>query len=629
MRTLLFLLLHLSVALLLSACISEQHETLSGQFEDSHTRAEKIQLLLLDAQAASSPEKEQIKLQVAALLIQEQQLELANKLLQDIDTDRLGKNHYAHFIVLNSQLKLLLGNYQQALDALATPRLTDSYDQLDLEQQLAVSETRASAYALQGQHYASAQQRIYIDSLLPEELKESNREAIWRSLMQIQIDQLNQYWKSNQDDFQGWIELALIAKDNQGDLDEQLRQLEHWELKWASHPAIENMPGGLELIKELAANRPQQIALLVPLSGKLAPYGKAVRDGFIAALYQTKQRGGATPRLKVYNSDAGEQFIPLYYQAVAEGAELVIGPLDKKKLQLLFDEVILPVPTLALNRVDNYGQAPELLFQFGLAPQDEASQIADIAYLKNHKQAMIIAPKGEWGEKVSNSFAKRWQQLEGVVIVRSVFSGQKDYSSSIKNALSLQRSEARGKRIASLAGQAIEFTPRRRQDIDMVFLLARPDEARSIKPLLDYHYAGDLPIYASSRVYSGPAPKKNHDINGIRFIDIPWILNPPSELHRQISQQTNSNKQLQRMIALGIDSFQLHPRLRQLDEIGTSRLYGNTGTLKLNSNREIERRLLFAKIKNGRARLTPHADQPTLTREGYNHANKTAEENFW
>lgn len=627
MRTPLFFPI-MGLLLVLTACVSQPGKESTEQV-DNRSRAEQIQILLTDAHIASSPEKERLELQASELLIEEQRLELARQLLDGINSGALNNTQYARYVALDSQLYILFGNYQLALAKLEDPRLSADYDSLPLQQQLALTEIRASTYALLGEHYASARQRIFIDPLLSGESRQTNHEAIWRSLMHISVGELAQHWQNSQGDLQGWIELALIAKNNQGDLDEQLRQLDNWTLAKADHPAAINLPGGLELIKELAANRPQQIALLVPLSGKLAPYGKALRDGFIAALYQTKERGGQVPRLQVYDTDASDNFIQLYYQAVSEGAELIVGPLDKQRLQLLFDEVVLPVPTLALNRADNYGQAPDLMFQFGLAPQDEAIQIADIAHLENHRQAMIISPKGEWGDKVSDAFIERWQQLDGVVIARSEFSGQQDYSSSIKNALSLHLSEARARRIITLAGQQLEFTPRRREDIDMIFLLARPEQARSIKPLLDYHYAGDIPIYASSRVYSGNEPEKNRDINGIRFIDMPWVLNPPTPLHLLINQEVNNSKQLQPMYALGIDSFQLHPRLRQLNEITTSRFYGNTGTLRLNQNREVERRLLFARIKNGRATLTPVADKSTVTTEGKTDEDENSEQKIW
>ena len=69
------------------------------------------------------------------------------------------------------------------------------------------------------------------------------------------------------------------------------------------------------------------------------------------------------------------------------------------------------------------------------------------------------------------------------------------------------------------------------------------------------------------------------------------------------------SKAYQRMYALGVDSYQLHPRLRQLEEINNSRVYGQTGTLKLNARFEIEREMLLAQIRSGKAQLVPTVDQ--------------------
>ncbi|KKK58022.1 hypothetical protein LCGC14_3048630, partial [marine sediment metagenome] len=58
-----------------------------------------------------------------------------------------------------------------------------------------------------------------------------------------------------------------------------------------------------------------------------------------------------------------------------------------------------------------------------------------------------------------------------------------------------------------------------------------------------------------------------------------------------------------------VDSYQLHPRLRQLQEMTNSRVYGHTGTLKLNDRNEIERQMLFAQIKRSKATVIPTAGQ--------------------
>jgi outer membrane PBP1 activator LpoA protein len=629
MKTSTLLSLSLILSLFISACATSPEQRPDNAAQVSRSNAESIQQLLIDAEASPSPLREQQQLQAASLLLQEKQAGLAEQILLSIIPSQLPATDYARLMSLMAKLYIQRGEYEQALSSIDSPQLIQTMDTLAMEQQLVLNQLRASVFALVGSHLASAQQRIYIDPLLDADAQQKNREAIWRSLMLVSIDELKQYLPTAfGEDYRGWIELALIAKDNQSDLDAQLALLNDWQARLANHPAAKKLPGGLEIIRELAENRPQKIALLLPTTGKLAHFGKAIRDGFIASLLQTQNRGGQVPALKIYDTEASDNFITLYQQAVAEGAEMVIGPLDKQRLRLLFDEVDLPVPTLALNRVENYGIPPQQLFQFGLAPQDEASQIAEIAFLDHRKNAMIIAPQGTWGDKVSLAFSQRWESLGGKVLARSTFTGQDDYSVTIKNALLLQDSEKRAQQVQSLAGEHIEFLPRRREDIDMVFLLARPQQARSIKPLLDYHYAGDLPVYATSRLYSGTlSPKKDRDINGVKFTDMPWMLETASPLRQTIDTEIPQSKQYQRMYALGIDSFQLHPRLRQLEVVPNSRVYGQTGTLKLNQRNEIERQLLLAKIKRGRATLIPFID-PTLSAKTLSEATGATDGNF-
>ncbi len=600
------------IALLLTACTQQPTKPAAKDGSQISNQAELIERLLSEAQNSLSPEREQKQLQAAELLLKANQLDLLEQVIGGIEPDQLPLEQHVSYAAILSQLQIKSGLFQEALLTIDNQRLIEGLATLPIEQQLQISLLRAEVFALLGNHIASAQQRIYIAPLLDDaSLQTSNHQALWRSLMYVSKDDLKRYWESTfRGEYQGWLELAIIAKENQGDLDEQVRQLDRWQQFWAEHPASSNLPGGLELIKELAANRPNKVALLLPLTDKLAPFGKAVRDGFVAALYETQQRGGKVPELAIYDTENNSDVVALYHQAVAAGAEMVIGPLEKHRVRLLFDELALPVPTLALNRIDDYGFAPMNMFQFALAPEDEAKQIAEIAFLENHKKALIIAPQGEWGDRVRDTFNQRWEELGGTTIAESLYSGQSDYSSSIKNALQLDDSEERARRIQRLIGQTIEFSPRRREDIDMVFLLARPQQARSIKPLLAYHYAADLPVYGTSRLYAGYTDgNKDRDINGVRFTDMPWVLSASSTMHQQINQELVNSKPYQRMYALGVDSYQLHPRLRQLEELTNSRVYGQTGTLKLNDKNEIEREMLYAQIKNSRAKIIPLVDQ--------------------
>lgn len=607
MKTTFFLLSLLILNLILVGCGSVAPSKPASSAQDQAS-VDDIQLLLARAEQSRSPLREQQLLRASELLLEQQQFELVEQVLAGIDTNELSPSSLASFLEIKIRLYVASSDYQSAKILVDSPDLQGVIDDLPLEQQLRLNQLRAKVFALVGSHLASAQQRIFIDPLLNPDQQTENREAIWRSLMFIPTAELETYASTGfSNEYRGWLELAIIAKNNQADLDEQLRLLEDWQQRRANHPAAVSLPGGLDIIKELAANKPRKIALMVPVTGKLAPFGKAIREGFIAAMYQSRSRNAQVPELKVYNS-ASADFINVYQQAVTDGAELIVGPLDKSRVRLLFDEDV-PVPTLALNRVDDYGQAPNNLYQFGLSPQDEAKQIAKIAALDNNQTAMIIAPKGEWGENVAATFATEWENLGGKIMDQRFFTGQVDYSIAIKDGLLIPDSETRSRRIQSLAGERIEYTPRRRQDIDMVFLLARPQQARSIKPLLAFHYASDIPVYATSRIYAGtPQPQLDRDINGIRFTDMPWVLQTQSPLRDLINNELSQTDQYQRMYALGIDSYQLHPRLKQLEVITQSRVYGETGNLKLNERREIEREMLLAKIRSGRPTVIPVAD---------------------
>lgn len=599
----------LLLMLFLGACAGPTPTTIEPE-KKTLPIAEQVQRLLNEAKTIASPQKEQNQLRAAKILLNEQQVRLAAQIIENVPRDPLPLSDLASYTDILSRIHIRLGKFEDALQVLDNKRLVKDFDSLSQRKQINISLLRAEVYALLGNHMASAQQRIFLAPLLNKEQQASSQKLIWRSLMYISNTDLTLYRDNAfSHEYRGWLELALIAKNQQSDLDKQLLQLEDWQKRWLNHPANKTLPGGLELIKELAANRPQRVALLLPLTGPLAPFGKAVRDGFIAAMYESRDGGGTVPKIKVYNTGETENIVAMYQTATTEGAELIVGPLEKHRVKQLFDTELL-VPTLALNRVDDYGPPPPQLYQFGLDPKDEAQQIATIAILENHKKALVIAPEGEWGERVSEAFTDRWQELGGKLVSKSIYSGQKDYSTSIKKSLLLDKSEQRAKRVAKLVDEHLEFSPRRREDIDMFFLLAHPQHARSIAPLLDYHYAGDIPIYGTSRLYAGYDDlQKDRDLNGIKFTDMPWILEKPTALHKTIEAENTTSKLYQRMYALGIDSFQLHARLRQLKEISSSRVFGETGSLKLNDKQQIERQTMLAKIKNSKAEIIPIVEQ--------------------
>lgn len=578
---------------------------------DDMSPREQVTLLLERAETADIPLKQRYQLKATELLLRELQNALAEELLGKIDTAVLPAELQVEYAALSARVLRNQGLFQNALAVLNEPKLQDMILLSELSKQLQVSQLRASLYALEGLHLEAAQERIYIDPLLSADQQTINREGIWHSLSYVPTRELIESHRNvSNRDFLGWLELASIAKDNQGDIDTQVRQLDGWTRRWPNHPAKDNLPGGLANLSEMAAEKPQQIALLLPFTGKLAPLGKAIRDGFVATYHQTRLRGNPTPNIKTYDSANGDNVAQLYRQAVAEGSQLVVGPLRKEVLEALLEQVQdFSVPLLALNRArgDNF---PRNVYQFALAPDDEAQQIATVAANEGFERALILTPASEWGRNVADVFSARWQMLGGTVIAQKGFNPQaNDYSKIIKDAMQLDLSEKRAQKLGWLLGDKVEFQPRRRGDVDFIFLVARPQEAHAIKPLLAFHYAGDIPVYATSHVYSGvPAPSKDRDIDGVKFVDTPWSLMDQAPEKAAILKEIPQSQHYQRMYALGVDAYRLYPRLQQMALLENSRVYGETGSLRLNAAGQIERELLLAVFENGLAKNIPLTD---------------------
>ena len=165
-------------------------------------------------------------------------------------------------------------------------------------------------------------------------------------------------------DEQGWLALALVAQANRDNLDKQLTALQRWHQRWPLHPATINLPEELALLNQIITERPNNIVLMLPLQGKNAVAGKAIRDGFLASYYAARNAGDQLPAIRIIDTSNSSDFATLYDQVTQQGADFIIGPLHKQHVQSLQARRSLPTPTLALN----YGAADDntnQLYQFG------------------------------------------------------------------------------------------------------------------------------------------------------------------------------------------------------------------------------------------------------------------------
>ncbi|WP_063370468.1 penicillin-binding protein activator [Sedimenticola thiotaurini] len=545
------------------------------------------------------PEDLSLLLRAAENYLHAQQGDRATELLTRIDTGSLPKLDFRRRLLV-AELALSKNRPDEAMTLLSDgiPEGTE----LPLQQRFHAD--RAEGFRLTGNLLESARELGELDLLLEDMDKRLQNQLLIIQTLTTLTDTALDLLQPNPPGIQGgWMALARIIKGHTGDTNRIQQQLESWREKFPSHPAIPGLLEGYFQKLESQYQRPNHLAILLPQSGPYANAARALRDGFMAAYYQ--QPPESRPQLVFYDSSDSADTWPLYRQAVDSGADMVIGPLNKEGVAQLARAGELEIPVLALNQVPPETTPPVQLYQFGLAPEDEARQIAERAWLDGHTRAIVFTPRDDWGERIAQAFRDRWERLGGILSEQQRYDAKEnDFSDAIRALLNLDESSARRTRLQRLMGQRLEFEPRRRQDADFILLAANPLKARQIRPQFQFHHAADIPIYATSSIYTGtPAPDQDQDLEGIKFPDIPWLLVNEGDhpLSRDNLARTlpDSRGAYRRLYAMGIDSFRLLPHLGRLQSAAQETLEGKTGNLYLDSIRQIHRQLVWAVMEKG------------------------------
>ena len=594
------LLTALCLAALLAACASSPSSSLG---ELPRTPDASIEQLLDQAATSKSPEDAALlRLSAADLAYKQKDYPRAARILEQVPLDPLKPAQQVFASTLSAELAMSRNQPKAALTALAHPSL-QRLGEMPAELQVRTYSVHAAALEADDQTLAAAQQRVQLAPLLSDQATSANNDAIWALVAALPAEQLQ---STGNDTLAGWTSLALAVK-SAGTLEQQQAAIDAWRNQHPEHPAAKQLPTALTKLKELASQPLTKIALLLPQEGSLAGVARALRDGFMAAHFQAQQAGQQAPAIQVYDSSRISSLDDFYRQAQADGVQLVVGPLEKPLVKKLAAYPQLPLPTLALNYAEAGQSAPPQLFQFGLAAEDEAREVSRRARADGLVRAVALVPSGEWGDRVLAAFRKDWESNGGTLLAAERIAQPVALAQQIAELFQLRQSEGRAKSLQSTVGGNIAAQPSRRQDIDFIFLAATPQQAQQIKPTLNFQYAGDVPVYATSNLYSASGDVNQYnDMTGIRFCETPWLLDSSNSLRQQVVQQwPQAAGSLGRLYAMGVDAYSLAPRLGQMKALPDNRVQGLSGSLSMNPSQRIERQLPWAEFAGGQVKRLP------------------------
>ncbi len=545
------------------------------------------------------------QLQAANELIKQHHYYLAGNLLRQIIGPDVTPADVARKKILFAKIGLLQNRPGDSLNALN--QITQP-EQLSNKLQIHIYKMRAAALLQLGQVVNNIKIRIQMQPLLDQTAQKNNAITIWKQMQRLSISGLQDLRQDkSQTILAGWADLALIVRQYDATNAQQLsQQLQVWRQTYPQHPATILLPTSFDS-NQISNQSIKHVALLLPLHGPFKNQAEAVMNGFFATYHQRSKT--QQPNIKIYDTSKPDTNITtIYNQAVSDGAQFIVGPLTKTNVQTMTNNGSCAVTTLFLNYTQVDGSLPSNCYEFGISPIDEASQAATRAWLGNYDHAVILSPKGAWGQAIANSFNNQWQLLGGRTVAELPVDPQQSLAKQISTLMGVEQSNARAKAIRRLLLQTVKFLPRRRKDIGVIFINATNAQARQLVPLLKFNFTGQIPIFATSLIYDGiPQPQTDRDLNGVRFLIMPWSINPtPSQkiLRDQLQRLWPTNfRNNSKLYGLGIDSLHLMHEIQSMQLFPQITVAGVTGTLTLQSTQQITQTMLWAQFVRGKPTL--------------------------
>ena len=277
-------------------------------------------------------------------------------------------------------------------------------------------------------------------------------------------------------------------------------------------------PGGTAIEGQAAAREPAPIALVLPLASPI--YGRAaeaVKAGFTAAAANGRER------FTVIAHGDGD-VVDAFVKAREAGARVVVGPLVRDDLKALAaSREDLPW-TIALNQLDEGTILPARVYTLALAVESEGVQLARRAQADGARTVVVIASDAPLQKRLAAAFVGEWILLGGNAPVQFHFDRAPDM-------------------LALLRREVLRATP------DAVLLALDAPDAAIAKP-----YVGRAIVYAGSQINDRQPPELLRDLDDVRFVEIPWLVNRSSGAYGVV-RRDYANPTLDRLYALGIDAY--------------------------------------------------------------------------
>ena len=159
--------------------------------------------------------------------------------------------------------------------------------------------------------------------------------------------------------------------------------------------------------RDVARNR---VALLVPLSGGNAGVGRSIANATMLALLDTQNQS-----VRITNYDTAPGAAVAAQRAIAEGAQLILGPLLAEDVRAVAPVAkAAGVPVLSFS--NDTGVAGNGAYLMGYVPAQSVERVVDYARSRGVTSFAGLVPNGLYGERASTAFLRAVEGAGGQVV---------------------------------------------------------------------------------------------------------------------------------------------------------------------------------------------------------------------
>ena len=208
------------------------------------------------------------------------------------------------------------------------------------------------------------------EPLLAAAEKQKNIDATWQALSAMNPDQANALViNADENILQGWLDLQRVWFDNRNDPNMLKAGIKDWQTRYPNNPGATMLPTQLVNVQNFKPASTSKIALLLPLDGQAAVFGRTIQQGFDAARNGTAAvTGSAVPAQVAQAANAGDVVSP----SSAETNDLTTAQPVIAQEGTMQEPVQAPDTTQPVTAPDNTVQDPQQAPVAAQSPQATA-----------------------------------------------------------------------------------------------------------------------------------------------------------------------------------------------------------------------------------------------------------------